>query len=277
MPESRLWIWLALVCLLIVGTPAICEIWTPSRPPWTPPFEQSSFEPCLEIDPGDPGGPTPPLPNIKPGPGYENDGVNVRSGPTASSSIGDANIIGKLRGNAVPIGQFGREAAGTWWWKIRYNDEHEQVIEGWVRSDVVIAEGDISFPPPKPWISPFDPGVTHNITWEFGDNGHNGIDITSNRKASRDWVTAMADGTALVFPDVNKQYDKGTYWINVLHEHPDGKIYWVQYTHIAQKDRNPNLRDCSKVGKTRSWWGTVPDSSGFMSAKCNTSVLSRIK
>lgn len=235
------------------GTPSTWPLPTP-RPPHS-----------IGAPPGAPPSTTTP-PRITPRP-ENSDGVNVRSGPTAASSVGGANIIGKLYGDAEPIAQFGREAAGVWWWKIRYND-HGQVVEGWVRSDVVVAEGNVSFPPPKSWVSPFDPGVGLNVTWEFiwgpGNQVHNGVNIQSSRTPGGDRVLAMADGAALVFPDVNAQYAKGTYWINVPHEHPDGKIYWIQYTHIAQKDRNPDLR-LGTFFTQQTWLGfysAVGDASG---------------
>jgi len=176
--------------------------------------------------PGKPGDylTPPPMPSaqvgITPRPEYT-DGVNVRSGPTVA--IGDANIIGKLQGEAAPIGQFGREAAGIWWWKIRYNNENGTTTEGWVRSDVVNIKGAVSFPPPKPWTLPLIPVIS--VSWGFGGE-HNGIDLISS---SSHTVLAIADGVATAAPTSGNGYS-----VNVLHEHPDGKIYWTQYTHIAK-------------------------------------------
>lgn len=42
-------------------------------------------------------------------------------------------------------------------------------------------------------------------------------------------MLAIADGVATAAPTSGNGYS-----VNVLHEHPDGKIYWTQYTHIAK-------------------------------------------
>jgi murein DD-endopeptidase MepM/ murein hydrolase activator NlpD len=43
----------------------------------------------------------------------------------------------------------------------------------------------------------------------------------------------MADAVILSVPgqpDINGNVSD--YWINALHEHPNGNIYWIQYTHF---------------------------------------------
>jgi RHS repeat-associated protein len=189
-----------------------------------------------------------------------NSPANVRSTPTRLI----ANIISQLPSGeqANVIGQFGREAAGLWWWRISLTRQG-QTVEGWVRSDVVTIVGDAHFPSPKPWISPFGPGVGHTTLNEWcspyggtSDNicpitednpsgtGHNGIDLQSDNDPGLDVsseqdavagreVYAMADAVILSVPgqpDINGNVSD--YWINALHEHPNGNIYWIQYTHF---------------------------------------------
>ncbi|MEM3433738.1 MAG: RHS repeat-associated core domain-containing protein [Candidatus Methanomethyliaceae archaeon] len=258
----------------------------PSQPPEEPPPAQPQ-EPAPAPAQSQPSNPVPatpcPEPYLTPKSGY----ANVRSGPTTLV----ANKIGTLSNSmrAEPVGQFGREAAGIWWWRIRYSD-NGQTVEGWVRSDVVTLVGQVQFPAPKPWISPLS-GGSGKITTVWCDTrgfqkpgicpvtetnpegkGHPGIDIVSDQDPGPDTepfggqvsgreVFAMTDGVITHFPNsANIDHD---YWMNVLHEHPDGKIYWVQYTHIRNWSNTLRLGVFfEQTGQTiLGWYSRVGESS----------------
>lgn len=268
--------WLLLVLVVGVGMSAVlvgCQTPTPTPLPTPPPLPPTSPSPTpppptptpIPIQP--PAEPPPTQPPSNPVPPNpcpavyvtpSDDFANVRSGPTTVVN----NLIGKLPGgvHAEPIGQFGREENGIWWWRVRYSDQG-QTTEGWVRSDVVTLVGQVQFPRPKAWISPFGPGVGYDVTWEYGalaDDGtpHNGVDLRSDNEPCRE-VFAMADGVPRAFPS-----DSNGYSVDVLHEHPDGRIYWVQYTHIKSEATNLRLGGFIEQNTRIGYYAQVGKSTG---------------